>query len=253
MTAGIVRAYANCLMIRVASSANSVKDPLDYLPRRSVQEFGKGRVIYSPQQPSGRVYLVVLGRVKVITTAEDGYEMIARIVCPEGLFGETCLTGGHPSEAAVALDTATAMSWTRIEIEEQIEREPKLGISLAQYMVRQCMALQERIESMAVHKTPERVMVALAQLAQMVGKPLPDGPIRLGSLTHHTIAEYVGTSREIVTFQMNRLRRLGLIRYSRRYIDIHLEAVEQVLRQQGIRVQVPDGQLAERAVVAADF
>jgi hypothetical protein len=31
------------------------------------------------------------------------------------------------------------------------------------------------------------------------------------SLTHCMLAEYVGTSREIVTFQMNRLRKLGLL------------------------------------------
>jgi CRP/FNR family transcriptional regulator len=240
-------------MIRVAVPLASVEDPLNYLPRKSVQEFGKGRVIYSPQQPTDRLYLVVLGRVKVITTADEGYEMIARIVCPEGLFGETSLTGGHPSEAAVVLDTATVMAWTRVEIEQHIEREPKLGIALAQYLVRQCIALQDRIESMAVHKTPERVMVALAQLAEMLGKPLPDGTTRLGSLTHHTIAEYVGTSREIVTFQMNRLRRLGLIRYTRRYIDVHTEAVRQVLRQQGIRVQTPDQSLAQQAGVSGSY
>jgi CRP-like cAMP-binding protein len=128
------------------------------------------------------------------------------------------------------------MSWTRSEIELQIEREPRLGIALAQYMVRQCIALQDRIESMAVQKTPERVMVALAQLAGMLGAPLPDGATRIASLTHQTIAEYVGTSREIVTFQMNRLRRLGLIRYTRRYIDVYTGAVEEALRQQGITV-----------------
>ena len=115
--------------------------------------------------------------------------------------------------------------------------ESQLGdVALAQYMVRQCLALQDRIESMAVRKTPERVMVALVQLAGMLDAPLPDGATRITSLTHQTIAEYVGTSREIVTFQMNRLRRLGMIRYTRRYIDVYTGAMEDALRQQGITV-----------------
>jgi len=46
-----------------------------------------------------------------------------------------------------------------------VEPRRKLGIALAQYLVRQCLDLQDRIESMAVHKTPERVMLALLQLA----------------------------------------------------------------------------------------
>ena len=234
-------------MIRVASEVPTMDDPLTYLPRRGVQEFGKGRVIYCPEQPSDRMYVVVLGRVKVTSTANDGYETIGRIVCTEGLFGEGALVGGRATESAMALDTASVMSWTRNEIELQIEREPRLGIALAQYMVRQCLALQDRIESMAVQKTPERVMVALAQLAGMLGAPLPDGATRIGSLTHQTIAEYVGTSREIVTFQMNRLRRLGMIRYTRRYIDVYTGAMDDALRQQGITVPRDAGAAVRQA------
>ena len=223
-------------MIRVTSEIPAMEYPLTYLPRKSIQEFGKNRVIYSPEQPSGGIHLVVLGRVKVSSTADDGYETVGRIVCAEGLFGEAALVGGRPNESAVALDTASIMSWMPREIEQQIEREPRLGIALSQYLVRQCIALQDRIESMAVQKTPERVIVALAQLAEMLGTPLPDGATRIASLTHQTIAEYVGTSREIVTFQMNRLRKLGMIRYSRRYIDVYPRAVAEALRQQGITV-----------------
>jgi len=221
-------------MIQSASEIPVREAALTYLPRKSVQEFGKGRVIYSPQQPSDRMFLVVLGRVKVTSNADEGYETIGRIVCPEGFFGEAVLVGGRPQESAMALDTATVMSWTRAEIERQIENEPLLGMALSQYLVRQCITLQDRIESMAVQKTPERVLVALAQLAEMLGTPMSDGFTRIASLTHQTIAEYVGTSREIVTSQMNRLRRLGMIRYSRRHIDVFTRALEEALRQEGI-------------------
>jgi CRP-like cAMP-binding protein len=204
-----------------------------YLPRKPITEIGKGRVIYSPENSSDRLYLVVLGRVTVTTSAE-GYETIARILCTEDLFGEAVLVGGHAAETAVVLDTAMLMSWTRDEIESQIERQPRLGVALARYFVRQCLALQERIEAAALHKTPERVLLAFAQLADLLGTPQPDGAMRIDSLTHHTIADYVGTSREIVTFQMNRIRQLGLIRYNRRYIDVYSRAVAEALRENSI-------------------
>jgi len=223
-------------MNRLSETLSSWEDPLTYLPRKPVQEFAKGRAIYGPERPVDRLFLLVLGRVKVNTTADDGYETIGRLVSPEGLFGEAVMVGGRPSESAVALDAATVMSWTREEVEQQIEREPRLGLALSQFLVRQCIALQERVESMAVHKTPERVMVALLQLADQMGTPLPDGAMRLASLTHHTIAEYIGTSREIVTFQMNRLRRAGMIRYTRRYIDVVTPALVEALRKQGLHV-----------------
>lgn len=231
-------------MNRLNETASSWEDPLTYLSRKPTQEYAKGRVIYSPDRPVDRLFLLVLGRVKVNTTAEDGYETIGRLVAPEGLFGEAVLIGGRPSESAVALDAATVMSWTREEIEHQTEKEPRLGLALSQYLVRQCIGLQERIESMAVHKTPERVMVALLQLADQMGELQADGATRLASLTHRTIAEYIGTSREIVTYQMNRLRRSGMIRYTRRYIEVVTPALIQALRAQGL--QMPRQEVAVR-------
>ncbi len=213
------------------------ENPLTYLPRRPVQEYAKSRIIYDVQHPAAGLYLLILGCVKIGTTANDSGQTVVRIVRREGLFGESSLIGPvNRSESAVALDNVTLMSWSRNEIEQQVEREPRLGIALWQYLVRQCLDLQDRIESMAVHKTPERVMLALLQLAADSGAPMPDGYLRVASLTHHTIAEFVGTSREIVTSQMNRLRRLGLVRYSRGHIDIYAQAMRENLRQQGISV-----------------
>ena len=139
------------------------------------------------------------------------------------------------------------MSWTRAEIELQIEREPRLGVALMQYMARQCLELKDRLESIAIYKTPERVMLSLVHLANTLGKPMEDGVVRVGSLTHHTLAEFVGTSREIVTFQMNRLRRLGLIRYSRQHIDISVKAMGDALRERDIHVPIVPMETTKRA------
>ena len=228
------------------ASAAAMEDPLTYLPRKPVQEFTRRQVIYDAQQPTGSLYLVILGRVTIRLNSDDGYQTIARIVCPEGIFGEGALIGSRAQEeSAVALDDVTLMCWTRDEIEAHIDREPRLGLALAQYMVRQCLELQERIEGLAVHKTPERIMLALAQLAGTMGTPMPDNATRIPAVTHHTLAEYVGTSREIVTFQLNRLRRKGCLRYTRKYIDVYVPAIDAELISQG--VQPPPRQPASQA------
>ncbi|MBZ5623997.1 MAG: Crp/Fnr family transcriptional regulator [Acidobacteriia bacterium] len=229
------------------------EDPLTYLPRKPIQEFGRREVIYDRQHPCPGLYVVIMGRVKV-TTSSDGFETIGRIVSSEGLFGESALIGARDRvESAVALDPTSVMCWTRTDIEEQIEREPRLGLALSQYLVRQCIELQERIESMAVHKTPHRVMLALLQLAGSVGVPMADGSTRIGSLTHVTIAEYVGTSREIVTFQMNRLRRMGLLRYSRKAIDIYEPAMQKAFREQDINSTQPPRVVASQMAALAEL
>ena len=209
--------------------------PLGFLPRKPIQEFAKNRMIYGGERPNDHLYAVIMGRVKVSITATEGSQTVKRIVSAEGVFGQSCLVGASSlQETAMALDDDILMSWSRVEVEAQIEREPSLGIALVQYFARQCGELQDRIESMAVYKTSERVMLALLQLANDLGSPMADGVYRLAALTHQTIAEYVGTSREIVTIEMNRLRGMGMLRYSRKFIDVYTGALRASLRERGI-------------------
>jgi len=207
------------------------EDPLTYLSRKPAQDVPKGTVIYGRGSPNEQLHVVIKGRVSITHEAAGGGHTVGRIVRADGLFGESVLgRKSMPSESAVALDDVTMMSWTRDEVERQIEREPRLGLALCQTLARQGLELQKRIESMAVYKTPERVMLALLELAGELGAEIPDGAVRIPSLTHNTLAEYVGTSREVVTFQMNRLRRLGLIRYSRQFIDVYPEPLREALK-----------------------
>jgi hypothetical protein len=65
---------------------------------------------------------------------------------------------------------------------------------------------------------------------------MPDGSIRVAALTHQVISEYVGTSREIVNFELNRLRRLRIMSYTRKFIDIHLPALQDALKYAGVTI-----------------
>ena len=216
------------------------EDPLMYLPRKPTYEVSKGRVIYDEMNPPVHLYVVMLGRVKVSSMNGEGRQSVSRIITREGLFGEACLIGAsRDGESATALDDVVLMGWERAEIEMRIEQEPRLGIALLQYMVHQCVELQDRTETMAVHKTPERVMLGLLQLATDLGTETEGGSTHIAHLTHDTIAEFVGTSREIVSCQMNRLRRLGLIRYSRKYLDVYSRALLDELKRQ--EVSIPRG------------
>jgi CRP-like cAMP-binding protein len=207
-------------------------DALNYLPRRPLVEYAKGHVVYSGA--SDALYLVAAGRVKVTSLAIRGCEAIIRIVPPEGLFGEECLIDHEGGERATALDRVQLMAWKRSEIEQQVEKEPRLGLALMEGLVINCLEMEERMQAMASCKTPQRVMLSLIQLARQLGEMQSDGAMRLAALTHNTIAEHVGTSREIVSSQMSRLRRLGFVSYSRRHIDVYSQALEEALRSQGV-------------------
>ena len=209
-------------------------DALSYLPRRSPVEYAKGDTIYCGR--SEALYLVGCGRVKVSIISDNGAEAIVRIVPSKKFFGESAIIGVQTPERAVALDKVQLMPWSRSEIEQQIEKEPHLGLALMEELILDRLEMQERIHAMAACKTPQRVQLSLVQLAESLGDRQPDGALRMVALTHHMIAAHVGTSREIVSTQMSRLRRLGMVRYSRKFIEVESDAMREALRDEGFTI-----------------
>lgn len=216
-----------------AGLARDVEDALMYLPRKSVVDYRRGDIIFDENSPSEAINLVVQGRVKVTVPSVDGAQTVVDIFNTDDFFGESALLGGRTiPQCAVALDNVTLMSWTRQEIEDQIERQPRLGIALLQMLVKRGLDYEARLQSFALDKTPERLIRALLRFADHLGAPGEDGSARIPPLTHQAISEYVGTSREIVTFQMNQLRQAGFLRYSRRGIQVYAEALREHLKSQ---------------------
>jgi CRP/FNR family cyclic AMP-dependent transcriptional regulator len=211
------------------SASREIEDALMYLPRKTVTDYPKGQAIFDESQPSTGLHLVVQGRVKVAVPLDDGTQTVVDIFTTDDFFGESSLLGAAQAaqyaERAVALDAVTLMSWTYSEIEAQIEREPRLGVALMQMLVNRGLDYQERLQSFALDKTPERVVRSLLRFAERLGTRTEDGSLKIPPLTHQVISEYVGTSREIVTFQMNHLRQKGLIRYSRKGIQVYADAL----------------------------
>src|ERR1700722_16335197 len=214
-----------------AFSAHKMEDALMYLPRKGVTEFPKGATIFDETNPSRSLHLVVQGRVKFATPLDDGSQTVVDIFTTDDFFGESSLLGSaRRIERASALDKVTLMSWESAEIEDQVQRQPRLGIALMQMLVKRTLDYEERIQSFAVERTPERIVTALLRFANRLGAPSDDSSVRIPPLTHQAISEYVGTSREIVTFQMNHLRQKGLLRYSRQGIEVYPDALSNYLK-----------------------
>jgi CRP/FNR family transcriptional regulator len=161
-----------------------------------------------------------------------------RIVPPEGFFGESALVPQPEPlrESAMTIAPTQVMSWTADEVEGHIERQPRLALALCEYIGQCNEQMRERIVAVATQKTGTRVSVALIQLAHEIGEPRADGALRINNLTHQVLAEYVGTSREIVTCEMNRLRSQGYVQYCRRYIDVYSDALSEATRSGGLTV-----------------
>ncbi len=203
-----------------------IEDPLAHLARTNVVEYPKGQTIYDQHQPSLAVYLVISGKVKVSRLAGDGRQVVVDIYRPDDLFGESAFLDTPPrSDQAVAMEDTRLMSWTCAEIEAAIAKRPRLGIALLQILVQRTGDLTRRVESLSVDNIARRLARSLLRFADRLGTQGPDGMVSMPPFTHELLAQYVGTSREIVTHYMSQFRRAGTLRYSRAGIALHRAAL----------------------------
>jgi CRP/FNR family transcriptional regulator len=209
-----------------------LEDPLAHLPCSSIAEYRKGQIIYSRDQPSNSLYLMIAGKVKVSRLSDDGHQVVMDIYQPDEFFGESAfLSLPHRFEQATALEGTKLMAWSAAEIEDIITKRPRLGVAMLQILVQRTIDLTHRIESFAADNIARRLARSLIRFSERLGTPDQDGSIRMTAFTHELLSQYVGTSREIVTHYMNQFRRMGYLQYSRRGIVLYRDAMEQWLRQ----------------------
>lgn len=206
------------------SSISLWEDPLVLLPRRKPQRFEKDQAIYDTQDQAESIFLLVDGAVKISRFSDSGRETVIDVESRESFFGLTAILGegeGLRGEMAVALEPAQVMEWKLDELREMIARTPELGAALMRVVARKLDDADRRIESFAVDHIPQRLVKALLRLGERFGEPKgATGVLHLMPLTHDLIAKHVGTSREIITQHMSRLRRRGLVSYSRAGLEL---------------------------------
>ncbi|HXK04458.1 MAG TPA: Crp/Fnr family transcriptional regulator [Verrucomicrobiae bacterium] len=203
-----------------------------HLPCSTIVEYRKGQIIYSQDQPSTTLYLVIDGKVKVSRVADDGHQVVVDIYQADEFFGESAfLNLPHRCEQATALENSKLMTWTTAEIEDIVTKRPRLAVALLQILVQRTVDFTHRIESFSLDNIARRLARSLIRFSERLGVQEQDGSVRMAPFTHELLSQYVGTSREIVTHYMNQFRRQGYLRYSRKGIVLYRDAFKDWLRQ----------------------
>jgi len=215
----------------------TLEDPLAHLPCSTIVEYKKGQSIYSLDRPATGIYLIIAGTVKVCRIAEDGRQVVADIYRVDDFFGESALLGpAHPPEQAIALEATRVMTWTAAEMEDIVAKRPKLAVAIWQILALRNVDFGNRIESFSLDNVARRLARSLVRLSERWGSPDDNGSVRMGALTHELLSQYVGTSREGITYHMNDFRRKGYLLYSRKGITLYRDAMKDWLRQDASQV-----------------
>lgn len=178
--------------------------------------YPRNSVILFEDDPGDALYVVANGQVKVVLIGEDGREVILSVMGPGEFFGEMSLLDDEPRSAhVIAMEDSSLAVLRREDFEGLLTSSPQIALALLRELSRRLRRADEKVGSLVLLDVQGRVARLLLDMAGEEG-----GERITRRLTHHTIAQMIGSSRETVSRTMRDLTDKGLIAVQRRDIVI---------------------------------
>ncbi len=178
--------------------------------------YPKNSVILFEDDPGDALYVVLTGEVKVVLIGEDGREVILSILRGGDFFGEMSLIDDQPRSAhVIATEASNLMVLRRDEFRECLEQTPRIALGLLRALSRRLRRADDKIGGLVLLDVTGRVARVLLELADE-----HDGERVPRKITHHMLAQMIGSSRETVSRTLRELADQGLIQVSRKDIAI---------------------------------
>lgn len=178
--------------------------------------YPRGSVIVFEGDPGDALYIVRRGQVKVVLISEEGREVILSVMGEGSCFGEMAVLDEEPRSAhVIAMQDSTLLVLRRDDFRAQLRRSPEVSIALLRELSRRLRRADEKIASLVLLDVNGRVASLLLRMADDEG-----GERITRRLTHHTIAQMIGSSRETVSRTMRNLVERGVITVTRKEIAL---------------------------------
>jgi CRP/FNR family cyclic AMP-dependent transcriptional regulator len=178
--------------------------------------YAKNSIIAFEDRPGEALYVVLSGQVKIVLTAEDGREVILSTRSKGDFFGEMSLIDDQPLSAnVIAMEDSELLILHREDFQRCLEEMPMVAFGLLRAFCKRLRQADSKISSLVLQDVPARVAGLLLEMADQ-----NDGIAISQQLTHHLIAQMVGSSRETVSRAMGDLTTQGLIEVARQSATI---------------------------------
>lgn len=215
---------------------------LDTASRETIAKLCEGRrfdtrqQILSQSDSDCEAFFIVSGAVKIGVYSDTGKEIIFRELRAGRMFGELSAIDNQPRSAHVTALEDTAVVVLASEHFRSVTSEyPLVAGRVMQFLCSIVRSLSIRVyehDALPVNSRVHAELLRLAYENMVDGKRAEISP----TPTHVEFAAHIGTHREAVTKELNKMRKMGLVERMGRTLVVHdVTAIEHLSR--GARAQ----------------
>jgi CRP/FNR family transcriptional regulator, cyclic AMP receptor protein len=175
--------------------------------RGGTRSFPANTILINEGDSTDSLYLVLSGRVKAYSSADNGREVVLDELGPGDYLGELSLDGEKRSVSVKTLTPTTCVIVQGAELRQFLAEHPDFAVHLTHKLIRMVRRLTEQVKSLALQDVYGRVVRVLTDSS------VPEGDRRVvrQRFTQQDIADRVGSSREMVNRIMKELTTGGYI------------------------------------------
>ena len=168
--------------------------------------------IYRQGAPAYTLFYIQEGGVRLTTRMKHQTSAVTVILGVGDFFGEICLAG-YPlrMSTAVALTASSIRTIQKKKMLQMLRKKNEASNAMVAYLLSSVQKYKDHVAELMTSSAEQRLARVLLRLAHLDKRGL--AAVEIPTLSHHVLAEMVGTTRQRVNLFMNRFRKKGFIDY----------------------------------------
>jgi CRP/FNR family transcriptional regulator, cyclic AMP receptor protein len=189
---------------------------------RHSHRYAAGRKIFVQGQRPRGVFMVCQGRVKLTMSSIEGKALILRLVRSGEILGLGCvMSGGRHEFTAETLDDCRISFVDRDAFRQFIRQHNDACARVIQQLASKCSAARNRVRSLVFSRSAEsRLARLLLDWSTADFESGGQAQSVMPPLSHGSVAEMIGTSRETVTRLLKKLKHHRIVEIIGQHITI---------------------------------
>jgi CRP-like cAMP-binding protein len=188
-----------------------------------VRKIEKGTFLYQEGSDAKEVFIIQSGKVQISKITPDGRELTLRLCSTGELIGELsmfCPSSKYILNAKVVEGGEVAVIY-KDELERRLETDSALALEFMKWESLQNRKTQTKFRDLVLNGKKGALYSTLIRLSNSYGKQTDTGIMIDLPMTNQELANFCGTSREVVNRMLSELRKKHALSIDKGIITIH--------------------------------
>jgi len=185
------------------------------------RDVAAGERIYFEGDEADRLYLVAMGKVRLVRESLPGREVLLDVLHGGEHFGALTALGSRlHTETAIAQTDCCILSISAEDFEAILSEYPEVARRALEVLGQRLAESQEVIRQLSSFNIEQRIAAALLRLARKVGEARGEAVLIQVPFSRQDLAAMTGSTPETVSRVMSRFADANLIRSGRKWVTI---------------------------------